>query len=130
MRRLRNGVDLIEIDRVRLTIERYGSRFLERVYTPLELVQAHSKPASLAARFAGKEAVSKALGCGIGMVGWREIEIRRDDAHPPQVVLYGEADLLAKSLGLTQWTISLSHTQDLAIAFVVAVEDREPENPY
>ena len=127
---MRNGVDLIEIDRVRVTIERFGSRFLERVYTPLELAQAHNKPASLAARFAGKEAVSKALGCGIGIVGWREIEIRRDEANPPQIILYGEANLLAKSLGLTRWSISLSHTQDLAIAFVIAFGDREAENPY
>ena len=76
---------------------------------------------SLAARFAAKEAVSKALGTGIGRVAWREIEILRGPARQPVLVLSGEAQLLAQQLGLDQWTVSLSHTQGHAIALVVAI---------
>ena len=120
---LRNGVDLIEIDRIARSMDRYGDRFLERIYTPTELEQCKGKPASLAARFAAKEAVSKALGCGIGEVGWREIEIRRDPYGRPELYLSGEAQRLASQLGLAEWTVSLSHTDKLAIAFVVALGD-------
>jgi holo-[acyl-carrier protein] synthase len=119
MIRLSNGVDLIEIERVRDAIERHGDRFLTRVYTPYELEQVRRDPASLAARFAAKEAVAKTLGCGIGAVGWREIEIRRDSARRPQLLLYGAASQLAQDQGLVYWSISLSHTQTIAMAFVI-----------
>jgi holo-[acyl-carrier protein] synthase len=77
---------------------------------------------SLAARFAAKEAVSKALGTGIGRVSWRDIEILRGPERQPLLVLSGEAHQLASQLGLRQWSISLSHTQGHAIAFVVATD--------
>ena len=70
--KLSSGVDLVEIERLQETIDRHGERFLTRVFTPLELAEAGKSPASLAARFAAKEAVAKALGCGIGAVTWRE----------------------------------------------------------
>lgn len=118
--KLASGVDLIDIERLKETIERYGERFLVRIYTPLELAEAGKNPASLAARFAAKEAVAKALGCGIGVVAWREIEVRRGPARRPELVLYGEAANLAQELGLVQWSLSLSHTHTTAIALVVA----------
>ena len=78
MAKLATGVDLVEIDRLESIIHRYGQQFLDRIYTPQELVEAGASPASLAARFAAKEAVSKALGCGIGKV---ELERNRGSAR-------------------------------------------------
>ncbi len=118
--KLSNGVDIIEIERVRAAVEMHGERFLNRVYTPQELAEAGTNTASLAARFAAKEAAAKALGTGIGPVAWREIEVHRDNLHRPHLLLHGAAARLAEQLGLTEWTISLSHTQTIAIAFVVA----------
>lgn len=76
--------------------------------------------ASLAARFAAKEAVAKALGTGIGPVSWREIEIRRGSARQPVLLLHGAAAQLAAELGLTEWSISLSHSQETAVAVAIA----------
>jgi len=117
---LASGVDLVEIERMRGIIERYGERFLERVFTSHELTEVGNNISSLAARFAAKEAVSKALGTGIGKVSWRKIEVLRGPARQPILHLYGEANRLAQELGLHQWSISLSHTQAHAIALVVA----------
>jgi holo-[acyl-carrier protein] synthase len=118
---LRTGVDLIEIERLKQVIERHGSRFLDRVYTPEELSEVGENMASLAARFAAKEAVAKALGTGIGIVAWREIEIRRGPQREPVLCLHGEARSLAESLGLTSWSLSLSHSATQAVALVVAI---------
>jgi len=115
------GIDLIEVERVRATIVRHGSRFLERIFTPSELAEVGEYPASLAARFAAKEAVAKALGTGIGLVGWQEIEILSGKAHRPQLHLHGEASRLAIEQNLTTWSISLSHSQSHAVAMVVAI---------
>jgi holo-[acyl-carrier protein] synthase len=119
--KLTTGVDLIEIERVAAVIQRHGERFLERVYTQGELAQVGEDRASLAARWAAKEAVGKALGCGIGDVRWQEIEILRDDANAPVLYLHGAAVQRAQSLGLTQWSLSLSHSETHAVAFVVAL---------
>jgi len=123
MTNLRSGVDIIEIERVAAMLNRHGERFLERVFTPTEQQQCRGKPASFAARFAAKEAVSKALGCGIGAVGWKEIEIQRDQSGVPVLYLYGEAQRLSRQLGLQHWTVSISHSKENAIAFVIAFED-------
>jgi holo-[acyl-carrier protein] synthase len=120
---LRTGVDLVEIQRIQRTVERYGERFLKRVYTARELAEVGHNYSSLAARFAAKEAVSKALGSGIGTVAWREIEIQRGLANQPMLHLYGAAKELARELGLKEWSVSLSHSALLAIAFVVASGD-------
>ncbi len=117
---LRNGVDVIDIARVKRSIDRYGEHFLQRIYTPAEIELYHDRPQSLAARWAAKEAVAKALGTGIGEVGWKEIEVLEDERRAPVLHLYGRAQSLARELGLTEWAISLSHTSELAIAFVVA----------
>jgi holo-[acyl-carrier protein] synthase len=119
--KLRTGVDLIEISRVEEAIARHGNRFLQRIYTKDELAYCRNDLASLAARFAAKEAVSKALGCGIGDVGWREIEIADDENKAPRLILRGAAEILAKDLGLATWSVSLSHTREHAVAFVVAM---------
>jgi holo-[acyl-carrier protein] synthase len=119
--RLATGLDIIEISRIKTVIDRFGARFLERVFTPTELSEAGKSLASLAARFAAKEAVSKALGTGIGMVSWQDIEIRRGSSREPVLYLTGKAAERAEALGLQTWSISLSHTQNYATAVVVAV---------
>lgn len=118
--KLATGVDLIEISRVREAVERHGDHFLARVYTELEQRECNGRITSLAARFAAKEAVSKALGSGIGDVRWLDIEIRSNESKAPFLVLYGEAKRLSEQLGLVNWSVSLSHTEENAIAFVVA----------
>jgi len=120
---LRTGVDLIEIERVEATIQRYGQRFLERVFTPRELAEVGENVASLAVRFAAKEATAKALGTGIGDVGWQEIEILRGPARQPDLYLHGRASDLADNLKLETWSLSLTHNQSHAIALVVAIGD-------
>ncbi|HJN40517.1 MAG: holo-ACP synthase [Anaerolineales bacterium] len=117
---LRTGIDIIEVCRIDEAILSHGERFLERVYTESELVEANGRTPSLAARLAAKEAVSKALGCGIGKVGWRDIEITRDQQRRPLLRLYGPAQALAAEMGLEEWSLSLSHTHDHAAAVVVA----------
>ncbi len=117
---LRTGVDLIEVDRIRSAAERHGERFFARFYTPRERARCEDRYPALAARFAAKEAIAKALGTGIGDVQWTEIEVVHDDRGRPQVVLHGAAAALAASLGLTEWSLSLSHTHEHAVAFVVA----------
>ena len=121
MAKLATGVDLVEIDRFETTIQRYGDKFLERIYTPQELSEAGASLASLAARFAAKEAVAKALGCGIGKVAWREIEVLRGPERQPLLALHGEASRLSQELGFEDWSISLSHSRTHAVAFVVGL---------
>lgn len=118
---LRTGVDLIEIRRIGEAMARHGERFLARVFTEAERRECGGRVASLAGRFAAKEAAAKALGCGIGDVGWLDIEVRSDDRKAPYLVLHGEAERLAKQLGLAVWSLSLSHTSEQAIAFVTAI---------
>ena len=121
MNHLSTGVDLVEIDRFQAAIRRHGDRFLRRVFTGRELEEVGHNIASLAARFAAKEAVSKALGTGIGPIAWQEIEVLRGEARQPILRLHGEAARQAESLCLQVWSLSLSHTQNYAIAMVVGV---------
>lgn len=118
--KLTSGVDIVEVERLKEAIERHGSTLLNRVFTSQELAEVRGNPASLAARFAAKEAVSKALGTGIGRVTWHDIEILRGPAREPKLFLHGEAARLANELGYETWTISLSHTHVHAVALVVA----------
>jgi holo-[acyl-carrier protein] synthase len=119
---LRTGVDLIEIARVEAVVRRHGERFLNRIFTPQEQADAQGQAASLAARFAAKEAAAKALGCGIGPVSWLDIEITRDPERRPVIVLHGAAQQRAQALHLREWSVSLSHSKDYAIALVVAAD--------
>lgn len=121
---IRCGIDMIECGRIATGIERFGERFLDRFFTESERGDCQDNPRRLAARFAGKEAVGKALGTGIGDMRWVDIEIRVDDPRGrPRLILHGEAKALADELGLSEWDISLSHTDELAIALVVAAGD-------
>lgn len=120
---IRCGVDMIECERIAAGINRHGERFLNRFFTSGERQDCSGKAYRLAARFAAKEAVSKALGSGIGDIRWVEIEIRTSAKRRPHLVLHGKADELAKELGLTEWDISLSHSDTLAIAIAVAKSD-------
>jgi holo-[acyl-carrier protein] synthase len=119
--KLATGIDLIEIMRVESAINRHGQQFLERIYTAKELSLFGKSLESLAVRFAAKEAVVKALGCGIGDVSWLEIEILRDDMDAPVLNLYGNALQRATLLGYRTWSVSLSHTDLHAIALVVVI---------
>ncbi len=119
--KLATGVDLIEIARIEDVIARHGKHYLERIFTPAELEYCGKRAESLAGRFAAKEAVAKALGSGIGDVSWSEIEILGDEQNAPKLTLYGNADAKAKELGLTNWSVSISHTQSHSVAFVVAI---------
>jgi holo-[acyl-carrier protein] synthase len=123
---LTTGVDIISVQRVEETLARYGDRFLGRVFTVDELAYCQGRVGALAARFAAKEAVSKALGVGMrtlsqGGIAWHDAEVVNDAHGKPAVRLHGRAALLALQLQLTQWSISLSHERDHAIAFVVAM---------
>jgi holo-[acyl-carrier protein] synthase len=118
---LSTGIDIIEIKRFEETVERQGEKFLNRIFTEQELSDCGGRFESLAARFAAKEAVSKALGCGIGKVSWHELEITRNSDDQPGITFHGEASVLAESLNLITWSVSLSHTKELAIAIVVAM---------
>lgn len=117
---LRCGIDTLAIARVASGIERFGERFLNRFFTPDERADCDNQPHRLAARIAAKEAVSKALGTGIGAVRWKDIEIRSAPNGRPVLHLHGHAAAVAAELDLTEWDISLTHTDELATAMCVA----------
>lgn len=122
---IRTGVDIVEIERIAHAVTRHGERFLQRIYTPDELGYCHGRVESLAARFAAKEAIAKALGTGgwRGGVRWTDLEVVRDsESGAPSVRLHNAALRHAEALDLHQWSLSLSHSRIYAIAFVVAVE--------
>ncbi len=118
---LSSGLDLIEITRIQQALERHGDRFLTRIYTEAEIKQARGNAPELAARFAAKEAASKALGTGIGPISWQEVEIINNFSGKPQVHLHGRAALIAEELGYTTWSVSLTHSRDMAAAVVVCL---------
>jgi holo-[acyl-carrier protein] synthase len=117
------GIDIIEVARIAASHEKFGERFLNRILLPDEIAYCllHRRPAPfLAARFAGKEAVSKAFGTGIGaQLGWRDIEIRRRESGEPFVVLHGKGQELFESRGAKKLHISLSHTENYAAATAI-----------
>lgn len=118
---LLSGVDLIEIKRMETAIERHGDRFLRRIFSNEEIELCQGRAESLAVRFAAKEAVAKALGQGIGKISWLDIVMTVDENRAPRLVLQGEALQLAQRMGVTSWSISLSHERQYAVAFVVAL---------
>jgi len=117
------GIDLIEVPRISRSYEKFGERFLNRIFLPSEVAYclSNKNPAPyLAARFAAKEAVSKAFGTGIGAsLGWRDIEVLRKPSGEPYVVLHGQGQLLFEQRKATGIFISLSHTADHATAIAV-----------
>lgn len=119
------GTDLIEIERIAHSVERFGEAFLQRIFTPGEIAYCQRKKKnaaeSLAARFAAKEAGAKALGTGISRgVSWLEFEVRRLPGQRPELHLSGRAEEVARALGIRRLSLSLAHSRGLAIAVVVA----------
>ncbi len=113
------GVDIIEIERIERAATTLRDSFLKRVYTAAELELSDNEAPSLAVRFAAKEAVMKALGTGARGIGWREIEILANTEGAPFVQLYGKARDKAKDIGLSYFSVSLSHSKQYAVAMVV-----------
>jgi holo-[acyl-carrier protein] synthase len=117
------GIDLVECTRIQHSLDRFGERFLHRVFTQGEIEYSMSMKfpsRHLAARFAGKEAVAKAFGTGIGKaMGWRNIDIKKKESGEPFLVFSGPAEALAAKRGVTSALITLSHTEHHAIACVV-----------
>jgi holo-[acyl-carrier protein] synthase len=115
------GVDLVEVRRIADAFERHPGRFISRHFTRREDRSCKGDPRRLAVRWAAKEATAKALGTGIGPIGWHEIELVTDGDGAPSIVLSGKAQLKAAAAGLDQWSVTLSHTEDHAIAVVAAI---------
>jgi holo-[acyl-carrier protein] synthase len=113
------GIDVIEIPRIQRSLDDFGERFLRRVYTEQERERYRNRISELAARFAAKEAISKALGTGIRGIKWREMEVLPNRRGKPIVVLHGTAAERALVLGITDFDISLTHSRSDAMAFVV-----------
>ena len=118
------GIDIIEIARISNVLNKYGVRFLNRIYTDSEQRYCKGRAAQLASRFAAKEAVMKALGTGIRVVGWKDIEIKRERGGPPYVQLHGRGQARASKMGLSEISLSLSHSNDFAVASVVGEAKR------
>ncbi|MQF95180.1 MAG: holo-[acyl-carrier-protein] synthase [SAR202 cluster bacterium] len=117
---LSTGVDIIEIPRIKQVLDRYGQRFLKRVFTPQEIDYCRGRAPNLAGRFAAKEATMKALGTGVRGVGWKDIEVVRADSGAPSVKLHGRAASRAERLQVTEISLSISHSREYVVAFVVA----------
>ena len=116
---LTTGVDIIEIPRVQRVLAEYGRRFLERIFTEGEIAYCRGRAPNLAARFAAKEATMKALGTGTRGVSWKDIEVLRRESGEPHIRLSGRAEACAQRLGVVEISLSLSHCQEYAVAFVV-----------
>ena len=123
-----SGIDLVEIGRIQQSVERYGKRFLDRVYTAAEqayCLRKRKSAESLAARFAAKEAGAKALGTGISRgVNWLEIEVIRELGGRPSLRFHGRAAEIAERMGVAHTALSITHTADLSMASVV-LENRK-----
>ena len=117
--RIAVGVDIIEIDRIEQATVSWHDSFLKRIYTEAELESSGNKPSSLAARFAAKEAVMKALSTGAKGISWKDIEVLSNNDGAPFVRLYGRAYDKAKEIGISAFSISMSHSKQYAIAMVV-----------
>ena len=117
---LTTGVDIIEIPRIQQVLDRYGQRFLDRIFTADEIAYCRGRAPNLAGRFAAKEATMKALGTGVRGVGWKDIEVIRAESGAPSVKLHGRAKQRAERLQLGEISLSMSHSREYAVAFVVA----------
>ena len=122
------GIDIVEIATFARSIQIGGKRFLQRVYTEAELSLCANHVSLLATRFAGKEAIAKALGTGLRGISWREIEILTTQQGYPTVSLYGRAAAHADQLHLSHWSVSLSHCPTFAIAVVLATGQSGAKN--
>ncbi|MDB6034072.1 MAG: phosphopantetheine--protein transferase domain protein [Verrucomicrobiales bacterium] len=120
---LGTGIDIVEVDRIRRSLESYGDRFIQRILRPDEIAYclSHSNPAPfVAARFAAKEAVSKAFGTGIGKeLRWKNIEVIRKPTGSPDIVLHDEGAQLLQARGARTVHLSISHTQTHCVAMAI-----------
>ncbi len=114
------GIDVVDITRIRGTLDRHGDRFRRRVLTPREDWYCGPRIERVAGRWAAKEAVSKVLGLGVRGVGWREIEVLPNRAGQPQVFLHARAAQRAERLALAEVTVSISHERGVAVAVAIA----------
>jgi holo-[acyl-carrier protein] synthase len=124
------GVDMVEVERIRQALEdaRIGRRFRERVFTPQEIQYCENKRRgryeSYAGRFAAKEAVMKALGRGwSATVRWLDIEVARARSGRPEIVLHDKTAMVAKQLGVRRWSLSITHTKDYGLAYVITQDE-------
>jgi len=115
------GIDIIKVERIRASIERFGERFSRRVLTPAEQRYVRLRPETFAGRWAAKEAVSKVLGLGVRGIGWRDIEIERLPTGQPSVRLHGRAAARAEQLGMERIALSISHESDYAVAIAFGI---------
>lgn len=115
------GIDIIKVDRIRASIERFGTRFSERVLTPAERRYVRDRPETFAGRWAAKEAVSKVLGLGVRGIGWKDIEVERLPTGQPAVRLHGRAAARAEQLGMGRIALSITHESDYAVAIAFGV---------
>lgn len=118
------GVDLVSVDRITRVYDRFPERFLRRIFTDSEKIQFESKGSSmqaLAAHFAAKEAVLKAIGCGIGPAAMKDVEIIAPSGKQPAARLHGSAFVLAGRKNINNIYISMSHEKNIACAFVTAI---------
>ena len=117
------GLDVAEVSRIQQAIERYGRRFIERIYTPAEIAYVERKANRMeryAGRFAAKEAAMKAIGTGWRRrVRWRDFEVANLPSGKPTLRLHGEAGRIAKGLGVTSISLSMTHTASQGVAFVI-----------
>lgn len=120
---LGTGVDITEVPRVAASIERFGERFLKRVFTDAEIAYCqskHNRVERFAARFAAKEAALKALGTGLRQgISWREVEVTRQPGGRPTISFHGVAAQFYARMGAKRAHLSLSHTEEHAVAYVV-----------
>jgi holo-[acyl-carrier protein] synthase len=115
------GIDIIKVDRIRHTLERFGDRFAQRVLTPAEQRYVRNRPPTFAGRWAAKEAVSKVLGLGVRGIGWRDIEVERLPTGQPAVRLHGRAAARAEQLGMGRIAVSITHESEYAVAIAFGV---------
>ncbi len=115
------GIDIVKVERIRATLDRFGARFVRRVLTDREQRYVRSRPETMAGRWAAKEAVSKVLGLGVRGIGWRDIEVERLPTGQPAVRLHGRAAARAEQLGMGRIALSISHESDYAVAIAFGV---------
>ena len=112
------GIDIIEIERIQNVKIKYPKRFLKKIFTQNEINYCRDRSPQLAARFAAKEAMMKALGTGIRGVGWKDVEVIRKRGQAPQIKLSGRGKKVGESIGLKNTSLSISHSKDYAVACV------------
>ncbi len=115
------GIDIIKVDRIRASLERFGDRFTRRVLTESEQRYVRGRPETMAGRWAAKEAVSKVLGLGVRGIGWRDIEVERLPTGQPAVRLHGRAAARAEQLGMGRIALSITHESDYAVAVAFGI---------